>query len=66
MIQNMCGVNKLFLAPEILKGTKNVTEKADVYSVGAILYTLIFKDLTIPKQIDEDEYKQRAVFDFSE
>ena len=43
----MCGVNKLFLAPEILKGTKNVTDKADVYSVGAILYSLLFKDLTI-------------------
>ena len=47
VVQNMCEVNKLFLAPEILKGINNVTDKADVYSVGAILYSLLFKDLTI-------------------
>ena len=49
VIENMCGLNKAFLAPEVLKtGTKSVvTTKADVYSVGTILYSLLFKDLPL-------------------
>ena len=76
----MCGLNKIFLAPEVLKmGSKNVvTSKADVYSLGIILYSLIFKDLPLEDDFnssskislmlndDEDNISQRARFDFSE
>lgn len=36
----ICGLNSIFFAPEI-HGRKAVTPKADVWSIGAILYFLI-------------------------
>ena len=76
----MCGLNKSFLAPEVIKsGMKNVvTSKADVYSLGTILYSLLFKDLPLEDDFnisskislmlnsEEENLSQRARFDFSE
>ena len=40
--QKTCGFNRIFAAPEIdlSSSTQTVTEKADVWSIGAILYIL--------------------------
>ena len=76
----MCGLNKSFLAPEVLKvGSKNaLTSKADVYSLGTILYSLLFKDLPLEDDFnssskyslmlnnEEENLSQRTRFDFSE
>ena len=49
-----------------MKGTKSLTGKADVYSIGVILYSLLFKDLTVQRNSDEEDNRQRPLFDFSE
>ena len=41
----MCGLNKLFLAPEVLQRKTKLSGKADVYSIGVILYSLVATDL---------------------
>ena len=41
VIKEINGISKLFLAPEIQLGSTKVSAKADVYSLGVILYTLI-------------------------
>ena len=45
VIDKMCGLNKLFLAPEVLQKKTNLSGKTDVYSVGVILYSLVATDL---------------------
>ena len=41
VIKEINGINKLFLAPEIQLDATKASAKADVYSLGVILYTLI-------------------------
>ena len=41
VIKEINGISKLFLAPEIQLNTTKASAKADVYSLGVILYTLI-------------------------
>lgn len=42
MVESIVGVDRLFIAPEILQSSNNgENDKACVYSVGAILYMLV-------------------------
>ena len=41
----MSGVNKLFMAPECFSDTEKITSKADIYSLGVIIYLIIAWDL---------------------
>ena len=41
VIKEINGISKLFLAPEIQQDSTKASAKADVYSLGVILYTLI-------------------------
>lgn len=43
--QKIYGVSKLFIAPEVLTNPKKTTGKADIYSIGVMLYALIANDL---------------------
>lgn len=45
--QTISDVNRIFVAPELFEDDERscrITEKADIYSVGAILYLLITKE----------------------
>ena len=46
VIKEINGFNKLYLAPEIQMDSTKASAKADVYSLGVILYSLIAYDLT--------------------
>ena len=46
VIKEINSFNKLFLAPEIQMDSAKASAKADVYSLGVILYSLIAYDLT--------------------
>ena len=46
VIKEINGISKLFLAPEIQIDSTKASAKADVYSLGVILYSLIAYDLT--------------------
>ena len=40
--QKICGIHRIFFAPEVVKDTgKPVTAKADVWSLGTMMYMLI-------------------------
>ena len=41
VIKEINGISKLYLAPEIQLDSTKASAKADVYSLGVILYTLI-------------------------
>ena len=41
VIKEINGISKLFLAPEIQLNSSKASAKADVYSLGVILYSLI-------------------------
>ena len=41
----ICGISKLFMAPECLNTTEKITYKADIYSLGVIVYLIIAWDL---------------------
>ena len=45
VIKEINGISKLFLAPEIQLDSTKASAKADVYSLGVILYALIAFDL---------------------
>ena len=66
----MCGLNKLFLAPEVLQRKTKLSGKADVYSIGVILYSLVATDLQDILAFDTRRKQQkeigRAILDFSE
>ena len=46
VIKEINGISKLFLAPELQLDSTKASAKADVYSLGVILYALIAFDLT--------------------
>ena len=37
----MCGLNRLYMAPEVKEGHRQITPKADVWSTGVILYLIV-------------------------
>ena len=39
--EKICGINRLFCAPEVQANRENCTKKADVWSLGVILYFLV-------------------------
>ena len=41
----ICGISKLFMAPECFETTEKITYKADIYSLGVIIYLIIAWDL---------------------
>ena len=43
--EKISGINKLFMAPECFNDTEKVTFKADIYSLGVIIYLIIAWDL---------------------
>ena len=47
MVKEINGISKLFLAPEIQLDSTKASAKADVYSLGVILYALIAYDLKV-------------------
>ena len=63
--EKICGTNKVYIAPELLQKSQqqslSVSEKADVWSVGAILYMLVIGRIT-----DKMATKDTPTFDFSE
>ena len=62
--EKIYGVSKLFIAPEVMTNPKKATGKADIYSLGVILYALIVNDL---KEITNTKHQcYDAVLDFNE
>ena len=63
----MCGSNRVYLAPEILQCHKKhdhasqISNKADVWSIGVILYTLVIGRISLQMATQET-----PVFDFTE
>ena len=43
---HISGANRIYLAPELLDEEAIITGKADIYSMGAILYLLITKGVS--------------------
>ena len=39
--KKICGLNRLFCAPEVQANRENCTNKADVWSLGVILYFMV-------------------------
>ena len=37
----ICAINRIFIAPEVKNEKSTVTEMADIWSIGAILYFLV-------------------------
>ena len=70
--EKMSAINKLFMAPECFSvETERITPKADIYSLGVILYLMIAWDLqeevSIGLKSPGDSAKcQHANLDFSE
>lgn len=66
----MCGLSKLYLAPEIQRDPDSASNKGDVYSLGVILYMLIATDLQedvfVSKKSLMSNEPHKAIFDFSE
>ena len=62
--EKIYGVSKLFIAPEVLTNPKKVTGKADVYSLGVMLYALIANDLKETTNTKHQCYD--PVLDFSQ
>ena len=62
--EKIYGVSKLFIAPEVLTNPKKATGKADVYSVGVMLYALIANDLKEIINVKHSCYD--PVLDFSQ
>lgn len=58
----LCGTSEIFVAPEVLKRHR-YTSKADVWSMGAILYLLICKGRLVTKATSKSS---RPLFDFQE
>ena len=45
VLDKICGINKLFMAPECFDKNEKITYKADIYSLGVIIYLIIAWDL---------------------
>ena len=43
----MCGLNRLYMAPEVKEGHSQITPKADIWSFGVILYLMIIGFVTM-------------------
>ena len=52
----------MFLAPEIINGDDQITTKADIWSLGAILYLLVTGNI----QMGTDQSPDTVNFDFNE
>lgn len=61
--EKICGMNSLFIAPEIENNISRVSEKADVWSLGATLYLLIAGCIRSKQVLSTVDCH---VFDFSE
>ena len=67
--EKICGLNRAFFAPEVIEGgtaEQPVTVKADVWSIGALLYLMLSG--SVMQRISEKKASQKSkiVFDFSE
>ena len=61
--EKICGINRLFCAPEVQENSQNCTEKADVWSLGVILYFLVTGASEIRLKCNSNK---RQVFNFLE
>ena len=45
VLDKICGISKFFMAPECFDKNEKITYKADIYSLGVIIYLIIAWDL---------------------
>ena len=68
--EKMSGINKFFMAPECFNESERITSKADIYSLGVILYLIIAWDLqeevSIGFKSPGSDKARHANLDFSE
>ena len=60
--QQVSGIDRIFIAPEIINGDTTVTEKADIWTLGVILYILIIGGIqhNSSDNIEFDLYETKA------